>query len=171
MCRKAQVTVMNSHEGSEEMSLDRVEKLLGCIPTARKRSPNSKQPQPKKTPKKKATLLCNLRGPAGILKRGETGASKSCPSTNLFAYKHPVSNPVQAAGDTPTSPSFGWKRPQVFPSMLSKSPLAGSNDATRSSGDKIGPPVCQMDCFCRIRAQHSAKSLASRKTQLALQPT
>ena len=98
--------------------LDRVKKELLCRlhSNSKKEPPNNKPPQPKKTPKRGNNLLCNSRGLAGIVKR-ETGAMNSAMlSVNLVPQQTRVclSDLVQATGDIPKSPSFGWRRGQVL---------------------------------------------------------
>ena len=109
--------------GSAQVTLIELRRscYTGCIPTARKRPPNSKTTTAQKDTKKGSNLLRNSRGLAGIVKRGETGATNSAmrsvylvPQQTRLHMSNPVSNLIQAAGDTPTSPSFGWKRGQVL---------------------------------------------------------
>ena len=103
--------------------LDRVKKeLLYRLHSNREEeTPKPQTTTAQKDAQKGSNLLCNSYGLAGIVKRGETGATNSAmrsvylvPQQTRLHMSNPVSNLVQAAGDTPTSPSFGWKRGQVL---------------------------------------------------------
>ena len=92
------------------------------------------------------------------------------PQQTRLCMSNLVSNLVQATGDIPKSPSFGWKRGQVL-SNAQQEPLADINAQVtgRSSGNKIGPPACQMDCFAAHGDQaHSSHDVATRGRPLHL---
>ena len=88
------------------------------------------------------------------------------PQQTRLCMSNLVSNLVQATGDIPKSPSFGWKRGQVL-SNAQQEPLADIN--AQVTGRSSRAPVCQMDCFAAHGDQaHSSHDVATRGRPLRL---